>query len=118
MKKWKKPTKNFYMMPNDVFSLGLDPFEFMILSYMVRRMNRESECWPSFKTMSMDLGISVSTLEDRIAKLEKRKLISVRKYTGSGKNRNNVYTLWSLENPEVYCNPNTVSDDEIPLTIA
>ena len=25
MKKWKKPTKNFYMMPNDVFNLGLDP---------------------------------------------------------------------------------------------
>ena len=36
MKKWKKPTKNFYMMPNNVFSLNLDPFEFMILSYMVR----------------------------------------------------------------------------------
>ena len=118
MKKWKKPTKNFYMMPNDVFSLNLDPFEFMILSYLVRRMNGDSECWPSFKTMSMDLGISVSTLEDRIAKLEQRKLISVRKYNGSEKHRNNVYTLWSLENPEVYRNPNAVSDDELPLTIA
>jgi hypothetical protein len=118
MKKWKKPTKNFYMMPNNVFSLGLDPFEFMILSYMVRRMNGDSERWPSFKTMSKDLGISVSTLEDRVAKMCKRKLISVQKNTGSGKHRNNVYTLWSLENPEVYCNPNTVSDDEIPLTIA
>lgn len=32
MKKWKKPTKNFYMMSNDVFNLGLDPYEFMILS--------------------------------------------------------------------------------------
>ena len=69
-------------MPNNVFSLNLDPFVYMILSYMVHRMNGESECWPSFKTMSMDLGISVSTLEDRIAKLEKRKLISVQKYTG------------------------------------
>ena len=36
----------------------------------------------------------------------------------SGKHRNNVYTLWSLENPEVYRNPNAVSDDELPLTIA
>ena len=118
MKKWKKPTKNFYMMPNNVFSLNLDPFEFMILSYLVRRMNGDSECWPSFKTMSIDLGISVSTLEDRITKLEQRKLISVRKYNGSGNHRNNVYTLWSLENPEVYRNPNAVSDDELPLTIA
>ena len=118
MKKWKKPTKNFYMMPNDVFKLGLDPYEFMILSYLVRRMNSDSECWPSFKTMSMDFDVSVSTLEDRIAKLEKRKLISVWKYTGSGKHRNNVYTLWSLENPEVYRNPNAVPDDELPLTIA
>lgn len=117
MKKWKKPTKNFYMMPNNVFSLNLDPFEFMILSYMVRRMNGESECWPSFKTMSIDLCISVSTLEDRIAKLEKRKLISVRKYTGSGNHRNNVYTLWSLENPEVYQNHDAVKDDCLPLSI-
>ena len=117
MKKWKKPTKNFYMMPNDVFNLGLDPYEFMIFSYLVRRMNVDSECWPSFKTMSMDLGISVSTLEDRIAKLEKRKLISVRKYTGSGKHRNNVYTLCSLENPEVYQNHDAVETDGLPLSI-
>ena len=48
MKKWKKPTKNFYMMPNEVFRLGLDPYEFMILSYLVRRMNADSECWPSY----------------------------------------------------------------------
>lgn len=117
MKKWKKPTKSFYMMPNDVFSLGLDPFEFMILSYMVRRMNGESECWPSFKTMSKDLGISVSALEDRIAKLEKRKLISVGKYASNGKYRNNVYTVYSLDNPEIYRDPDTVDDEELPLTV-
>ena len=117
MKKWKKPTKNFYMMPNDVFNLGLDPYEFMILSYLVRRMNSDSECWLSFKTMSMDLGISISTLEDRIARLENRNLLSVRKYTGSGKHRNNVYTLWSLENPEVYQNHNAVEADGLPLSI-
>ena len=117
MKKWKKPTKNFYMMPNDVFKLGLDPYEFMIFSYLVRRMNFDSECWPSFKTMSKDLGISVSTLEDRVAKMCKRKLISVQKNTGSGNHRNNVYTLWSLENPEIYQNPDAVEDDCLPLSI-
>lgn len=117
MKKWKKPTKNFYMMPNDIFSLGLDPFEFMILSYLVRRMNSDSECWPSFKTMSMDLGISVSTLEDRVAKMCKRGLISVGKHTSNGKYRNNVYTLRSLENPEVYQNHDAVETDGLPLSI-
>lgn len=95
MKKWKKPTKNFYMMPNDVFNLGLDPYEFMILSYLVRRMNADNECWPSFKTMSKDLGISISTLEKRIAKMEKRGLISARKHTTEGKHQNNVYTIYS-----------------------
>ena len=118
MKKWKKPTKNFYMMPNNVFSLNLDPFEFMILSYMVRRMNVDSECWPSFKTMSMDLGISVSTLEDRIAKMCKRGLISVDKHTSNGKYRNNVYTIYSLENPEIYRNPDAVENEELPLSVA
>lgn len=118
MKKWEKPTKNFYMMPNDVFKLGLNPYEFMILSYLVRRMNSDSECWPSFKTMSKDLGISISTLKDRIAKLEKRKLISVRKYTGSRKHRNNVYTIYSLENPEIYRDPEATENEELPLSVA
>ena len=118
MKKWKKPTKNFYMMPNEVFSLGLDPYEFMILSYLVRRMNSDSECWPSFKTMSKDLGISISTLEDRVAKMGKRGLISVGKHTSNGTYRNNVYTIYSLENPEIYRDPDSVEDEELPLSVA
>ena len=105
------------MMPNEVFNLDLDPYEFMILSYMVRRMNSDSECWPSFKTMSKDLGISVSTLEDRVAKMIKRGLISVSKHTAEGKHQNNVYTLWSLENPEVYQNHDIVETDSLPLSI-
>lgn len=118
MKKWKKPTKNFYMMPNDIFSLGLDPFEFMILSYLVRRMNSVSECWPSFKTMSKDLGISVSTLKDRVAKMIKRGLISVGKHTSNGKYRNNVYTIYSLDNPEIYRDPDVAADEKLPLSVA
>lgn len=118
MKKWKKPTKNFYMMPNEVFSLGLDPYGFMILSYLVRRMNSDSECWPSFETMHQDLGISISTLEKRITKMQKRGLISVRKYTTKGKPKNNVYTLFSLENPEIYRDLDAVEDDELPLSVA
>ena len=118
MKKWKKPTKNFYMIPNEVFDLNLDPYEFMILSYMVRRMNADSECWPSFKTMSKDLGISISTLEKRISKMEQRGLISVRKHTTEGKHQNNVYTIYSLENPEIYRNLAAVEDEELPLSVA
>lgn len=118
MKKWKKPTKNFYMMPNDVFMLGLDPYEFMILSYLVRRMNADSECWPSFKTMSKDLGISVSTLEDRVAKMCKRGLISVGKHISNGKYLNNVYTIYSLENPEIYRDPDVAADEKLPLSVA
>ena len=118
MKKWKKPTKNFYMMPNEVFNLSLDPYEFMILSYLVRRMNSDSECWPSFNTMSEDLGISVSTLEDRVAKMSKRRLISVGKHTSNGTYRNNVYTIYSLENPEIYRDPDAAEDEELPLSVA
>lgn len=118
MKRWKKPTKNFYMMPNEVFNLDLDPYEFMILSYMVRRMNAASECWPSFKTMSKDLGISVSTLEDRVAKMCKRGLISVDKHTSNGKYRNNVYTIYSLDNPEIYRDPDVAEDEKLPLSVA
>ena len=115
MKKWKKPTKDFYMMPNGIFKVGLDPFSFMILSYLIRRMNDDSECWPSISTMHKDLGISVSTIQDRLNYLKKRNLIAVGKCTASGKFKNNVYTVCSIEDPEVY--RDLTPPEELPLFI-
>ncbi len=54
------------------------------------------------KKMSSKLGIAMSTVQDRINLLKKRKLIAIHKHSGNGKYKNNVYTLLSTNNPEIY----------------
>ena len=46
--------------------------------------------------------------------LAKRKLISISKHEGKGHYKNNVYTMLSLDNPEVYRDLNS-DDEELPL---
>ena len=66
-------------------------------------------------TMSKKLGIAMSTVQDRISLLEKRKLISIKKHTGTGKYKNNVYVLLPQDNPEIY--RDLTEPEELPMYI-
>ena len=65
--------------------------------------------------MSTKLGIAMSTVQDRINLLEKRKLIAIKKHKGNGKYKNNVYVLLPQDNPEIYRDLN--EPEELPLFI-
>ena len=65
--------------------------------------------------MSKKLGIAMSTVQDRISLLEKRKLIAIKKYKGIGKYKNNVYVLLPQDNPEIY--RDLSKPEELPLFI-
>lgn len=65
--------------------------------------------------MSKKLGIAMSTVQDRINLLVKRKLITVRKHTGTGKYKNNVYVLLPQDNPEIY--RDLSEPEELPMYI-
>jgi hypothetical protein len=65
--------------------------------------------------MSTKLGIAVSTVQDRISLLAKRKLIAIKKYKGTGKYKNNVYVLLPQDNPEIY--RDLTEPEELPLFI-
>lgn len=66
--------------------------------------------------MSSKLGIAMSTVQDRINLLEKRKLIAIHKHSGNGKYRNNVYTLLSTNNLEIYREQD--EPEELPMYIS
>ena len=51
---WPKrdPVKNYFLLPNEIFSLGLCPGEITVYGYLVRCEDRRTyQCWPSYKTI-------------------------------------------------------------------
>ena len=65
--------------------------------------------------MSKKLGIAMSTVQDRISLLEKRKLIAIKKYKGTGKYKNNIYVLLPQDNPKIY--RDLSEPEELPLLV-
>ena len=101
------------MLPNSVFDMTLDVYAFKIYAYLVCCAGSRGECWPTLHKISTKLGIAVSTVQDRINYLVKRKLIEIKKHTGPGKYKNNIYVLLSQDNPEIYRDLD--EPDELPL---
>ena len=99
MKLYTPPKKGFLMLPNSVFDMPLDVYAFKIYAYLVCCAGSRGECWP--------------TVQDRINYLVKRKLIEIKKHTGPGKYKNNVYILLSQDNPEIY--RDLEEPEELPL---
>ena len=96
--KYLAPSKCFFRLPNEIFNLRLDPFSFVIYAYLVCCAGSRGECWPSMETMHRKLGISIS------------------KRTQKGIYKNNVYTLLSLDKPDIYRDPWAPEElEELPL---
>ena len=112
--KYRAPSKCFFRLPNEIFNMQLDPYAFMIYSYLQCCAGNRGECWPSLETMHQKLGISISTIQDRISYLKKRKFIDVRKRIIGNGHFKNVYVMLSLDNPEVYRDLTEL--EELPLT--
>ena len=115
MKRYSPPKKAFLMLPNSVFDMPLDVYAFKIYAYLVCCAGSRGECWPTMNTISKKLGIAMSTVQDRINLLEKRKLIAIKKHTGAGKYKNNVYILLPQDNPEIY--RDLSEPEELPMYI-
>ena len=116
MKKYQVPKEHYFQMYNKVFDLDLKATTFLVYSYLVCCAGNKGSCWPSLETISRKTGLSISTIQEHLKILEQRQLISKSRHRETGGwGKNNVYTLLSLDNPEVYCSPAPV--DELPLDI-
>ena len=51
------PSKNYFTMPNEIFSLGLGASEIAVYAYLRRLENRSTyQCWPSYATIGKAIG--------------------------------------------------------------
>ena len=116
MKLYEPPTKEFFRLPNKIFQVPLDATQFKLYAYLVCCSGSKSYCWPTMDTIIRETGIKKSSLQKAINILKKRQLIEVRKHRNPYGPANNEYHLLSLDNPEIYRDLNTVTD-ELPLFI-
>lgn len=76
--KWtaRSAQKDFFMVPNEVFNIGLDFREISLYSYLLRCEDRETyQCWPSYKTIGNAIRMSENTEAKYVRSLEEKGLI-------------------------------------------
>ena len=103
--KWPKRSaeKNYFMVPNEIFSIGLDYREISLYTYLLRCENRETyQCYPSYKTIGKALGMSENTVSKYVRSLEEKGLIRteptmVRSKDGRPLNGNLLYTIRPIQ---------------------
>lgn len=103
--KWPKryADKNFFMVPNEVFSIGLDFREISLYTYLLRCENRDTyQCYPSYKTIGKAIGMSENTVAKYVRSLEDKGLIyteptMVQSRDGRPLNGNLRYTIRPIQ---------------------
>ena len=93
------PNKNYFTMPNEIFSLGLDASEIAVYAYLRCLENRRTyQCWPSYTTIGNAVGRAKNTVMRYVDALADKGLISteptsVLMRSGIKKNGSLRYTL-------------------------
>lgn len=95
----RDPIKNYFALPNEIFTLGLKPGEISVYAFLLRCEDRKTfKCYPSFKTIAKALNISKNTVRKYIENLYEKRLIEVENtyiFSKDGKklNGNLLYTI-------------------------
>lgn len=98
-----KAYKNYFPLPNVIFSLGLSPGEIAVYSYLLYCEDRKTyQCHPAYKTIGQAVGMSVNTVQKYIAALGEKSFISFEPtsvITKSGQKRNGtlLYTIRPIQ---------------------
>ena len=77
-KNWIKrdPIKNYFPLPNEIYSLGLSSDAISIYGYLLSREDRKTyQCLVSYQMISKAIRKSVTTVRKYVAELEERLLI-------------------------------------------
>ena len=77
--------RNYFPLPNGIFSLGLKPGELSVFSYLMCCENRRTfTCYPSYETIGRWTGMTKNTVAKYVRSLEERRLITTEPTTVSG----------------------------------
>ena len=95
--------KNYFLVPNEVFHIGLSHPEISIYCYLLSIENRETyQCWPSYKTIGKAMDMSQNTVRKYVMALEEKGLIvteptSIRTKGGRKRNGSLLYTIRPIQ---------------------
>lgn len=74
--------KRRFTLPNELFSLELNSAEISIYAYLLYCEDRKThQCWPSYKTISKAVGLSLKTVKKYVTELVEKGLISTENTT-------------------------------------
>lgn len=79
MNTWKmqEKLKRRFTLPNELFSLELNSAEISIYAYLLYCEDRKThQCWPSYKTISKAVDLSLKTVKKYVTELVDKGLIS------------------------------------------
>lgn len=81
---WQKQEKlkRRFTLPNELFSLELNSAEISIYAYLLYCEDRKThQCWPSYKKIAKEVGLSPKTVKKYVAELVDKGLISTENTT-------------------------------------
>lgn len=98
---WPKrdPIKNYFPLPNEIYSLGLSSTAIAIYGYLLRREDRKTyQCLASYRMIGETIGKSVNTVRKYVMELEERGLIRTERTTITTKDgrRQNGCLLYTI----------------------
>ena len=69
--------KNYFPLPNEIFSLELSGGEILVYTYLMYREDRKTfQCHPSYKTIGEAVGMSKNTVKKYVDGLVEKRLIT------------------------------------------
>ena len=103
--RWPKrdPNKHYYLVPNEVFNLGLSSHEIAVYNYLLRCEDRRTyQCHPSYRTIGRAVHLSENTVRKYVQELEERGLIRTERtsiITRDGRKQNGslLYTILPIQ---------------------
>ena len=103
--RWPKrdPERDYFMVPNEVFCLGLNYGEIAVYTYLLRCEDRETyQCYPSYRTIGKSVGMCENTVRKNTLSLEEKDLICTEPTmitTRDGRPRNGslLYTIHPIQ---------------------
>ena len=78
----RDPIKNYFPLPNEIYSLGLSAGAIAVYGFLMRIENRQTyQCTASCRTIGHATGMSVNTVRKYVVELEERGLITTERTT-------------------------------------
>ena len=107
MKKHHYPTRdakrNYFPLPNEIFTLNLSPGEIAVYAYLMRCEDRETyQCHPAYATIGKAVGMSKNTVKKHVDSLIEKCLIyteptTVQLKNGQIRNGNLLFTIRPIQ---------------------